>query len=837
MEFIDLKTQYLVCREAIQARMQTVLDHGRFIMGPEVQELEGVLARYVGARHCLTVASGTDSLEIALRALGIGPGDEVITVPFTWISTAEVVALVGRPAGGLSTLRPIPTTSTLTSSSRPSPPRTKAILPVSLFGQMPDYDRINALGARHGIPVIEDAAQSFGATRNGRRSCAVTPVSSTSFFPAKPLGCYGDGGALFTDSDQMADTMRAIRNHGGLQRHHHTLVGMNGRFDTLQAAVLLAKFPAFPGEVEARARIGARYTELLGSCCGTPKVMPGNTHVYAQYTLRLPNRDAVAARLNEQGIPTAVYYPKCLHEQPVFAGLGCQTGDFPVSEQGRPPGAKLADAPVFGPGNPGPHRGRRAPGRGSPSPMRILCLLAAGFALASAAAAPAAPAFPAPRNTGDPASLGQNIQRTLTLLATSTPARRHTVRILFYGQSITEQDWSRTVAATLRRRFPDANLVVENRAIGGHSSQLLVKTAEADLYPFYPDLLVFYVYGSHIEYENIIRRVRERTTAEILIQTDHATRDEDLTEETDPAKLSPKQWNAWMNYSFLPATIQAHGCGFVDQRRLWKQYLKDFNLPAARLLKDGVHLNDHGNYLMAELVQAQFAHRPGDGPRPDELGRNQDPPSGRGIWRGKTAGSALSLRAIASTPSAAPGPPRRRGFASTAGAPSEIPELRGVTRVQAFPGSSWPCLLRVSSQAPLLAEDWTLTLTRVGDGLKECAFTVSGSKTGPDGEGTSTARFVSKSGRVVLEPDDWNLAYCNKVFKRTVPAGHPIHWKTADHFADAFVSPGIKDPAVETTVTLAQGLKNGRHTLEIEGSPQTPLAALRVYRPPEQEKR
>ena len=468
--------------------------------------------------------------------------------------------------------------------------------------------------------------------------------------------------------------------------------------------------------------------------------------------------------------------------------------------------------------------------------MRILCLLAAGFALASAAAAPAAPAFPAPRNTGDPASLGQNIQRTLTLLATSTPARRHTVRILFYGQSITEQDWSRTVAATLRRRFPDANLVVENRAIGGHSSQLLVKTAEADLYPFYPDLLVFYVYGSHIEYENIIRRVRERTTAEILIQTDHATRDEDLTEETDPAKLSPKQWNAWMNYSFLPATIQAHGCGFVDQRRLWKQYLKDFNLPAARLLKDGVHLNDHGNYLMAELVQAQFAHRPGTVPDPMNWGGIKTLPLGGDLaWKNgrlRLEFEGNRIDAVCRAGSAAPAGVRIDGRA-----PSEIPELRGVTRVQAFPGSSWPCLLRVSSQAPLLAEDWTLTLTRVGDGLKECAFTVSGSKTGPDGEGTSTARFVSKSGRVVLEPDDWNLAYCNKVFKRTVPAGHPIHWKTADHFADAFVSPGIKDPAVETTVTLAQGLKNGRHTLEIEGSPQTPLAALRVYRPPEQEKR
>jgi UDP-2-acetamido-2-deoxy-ribo-hexuluronate aminotransferase len=332
MEFIDLKAQYRRHQAAIDARIRTVLEHGHFIMGPEIAELESALAAYCGVKHCLTVASGTDSLEIALRALGIGPGDEVITVPFTWISTAEAIALVGaRPIFVDIEPRSFNMDPSLLEGA--VTPRTKAILPVSLFGQMADYDAINAVGARHGITVIEDGAQSFGATRHGRRSCGVTRVSSTSFFPAKPLGCYGDGGALFTDDDRLADTMRAIRTHGGIRRHYHPLLGMNGRFDTLQAAVLLAKLPHFDEEVAARIRLGARYTELLDGACGTPPVEPGNTHVYAQYTIRVQNRDELAEKLKAEGIPTAVYYPTCLHDQPVFAPLGYGRGRFPVSER------------------------------------------------------------------------------------------------------------------------------------------------------------------------------------------------------------------------------------------------------------------------------------------------------------------------------------------------------------------------------------------------------------------------------------------------------------------------------------------------------------------------
>ena len=332
MEFIDLKTQYLRYQTEIEARMQAVLRHGHFIMGPEIAELEAKLAAYVGAPHCITVASGTDSLEIALRALGVGTGDEVITVPFTWISTAEVILLVGAKPVFVD-IAPADFNIDVDQIEAAITPRTKAILPVSLFGQMPDYDRINAIAARHGLAVIEDAAQSFGATRNGKRSCGVTSISSTSFFPAKPLGCYGDGGALFAFDDALADKMRSIRSHGGLQRHCHPLLGMNGRFDTLQAAILLAKLPRFDGEVARRNEIGARYTRLLRGAVGAPEVMPGNTHVYAQYTIRTGDRDALGAKLKAAGIPTAVYYPKCLHEQPVFASCGNRLGDFPVAER------------------------------------------------------------------------------------------------------------------------------------------------------------------------------------------------------------------------------------------------------------------------------------------------------------------------------------------------------------------------------------------------------------------------------------------------------------------------------------------------------------------------
>jgi UDP-2-acetamido-2-deoxy-ribo-hexuluronate aminotransferase len=331
MEFIDLKSQYHFLKSQIDAGIAKVLDHGQFIMGPEIKELESALSAFVGMKHCITVSSGTTSLEIALRALNVGAGDEVVTVPFTWISSAETINLVGA--------KPVfvdiePTTYNIDAEKIESviTPATKAIVPVSLFGQMPKMERLNEIAAKYGIPVIEDAAQSFGATRFGQMSCAVSTISSTSFFPAKPLGCYGDGGALFTNDDEIANRMRAIRTHGGTARHHHTLVGTNGRMDTLQAAIVLAKLPSFPLEVQRRSENGALYSELLKDVCVTPAIEHGNTHVYAQYTIRVPNRDEVGKSLKEHGIPTAVYYPKCLHEQPVYSYLGYKWGDFPNCE-------------------------------------------------------------------------------------------------------------------------------------------------------------------------------------------------------------------------------------------------------------------------------------------------------------------------------------------------------------------------------------------------------------------------------------------------------------------------------------------------------------------------
>ena len=329
MEFIDLKTQYTNLKSAIDARMAAVLAHGQFILGPEVAELEQKLAAYVGVKHCIGVADGTKALLIAMMALGIKAGDEVVTTPFTFIATGEMIALLGAKPVFVD-IDPVSWNIDPALLERAITPRTKAIMPVSLYGQCADMDAINEIAARHGVPVIEDAAQSFGATYRGRRSGGLSEIGCTSFFPSKPLGCYGDGGACFTNDDQLAKLMKQIRAHGQDRRYHHPIVGVNGRLDTLQAAVLLGKFDTFPEEVAARERIGARYTELLdGIVERTPVIAVGNTSVYAQYTIEVENRDAVQATLKELGVPTAVHYPIPLHMQPVFASLDLAPDAFP----------------------------------------------------------------------------------------------------------------------------------------------------------------------------------------------------------------------------------------------------------------------------------------------------------------------------------------------------------------------------------------------------------------------------------------------------------------------------------------------------------------------------
>lgn len=331
IEFVDLKTQQRKILPELERRMKAVLQHGRYIMGPEIQELEEKLAAYVGGKHCIAVASGTDALLIALMALGVGAGDEVVTTPFSFVATGETIALLGAKPVFVDiddrtyNLDPSLLEAAIT-------PRTRAILPVSLYGQCAEFDAINAVAGKHGIPVIEDAAQSFGAGYRGRKSCALSGIGCTSYFPSKPLGCYGDGGACFTDDEELATKMRRIRVHGQDRRYHHSVLGINGRMDTLQAAVLLAKLGIFPDEVEARARIAARYGELLRDVVTTPYIEPHNTSVFAQYTVQVDHRDAVQEKLRDEGIPTAVHYPIPLHLQPVFAGLNLPVGSFPVSE-------------------------------------------------------------------------------------------------------------------------------------------------------------------------------------------------------------------------------------------------------------------------------------------------------------------------------------------------------------------------------------------------------------------------------------------------------------------------------------------------------------------------
>ncbi|NLW03778.1 MAG: DegT/DnrJ/EryC1/StrS family aminotransferase [Pseudomonadaceae bacterium] len=354
MQFIDLAAQQARIKQKIDANIQKVLAHGQYILGPEVTELEEKLAAFTGAKYCISVANGTDALQIAQMAFGIGPGDEVITPGFTYIATAETVALLGAKPVYVDVC---PKTYNLdpTKLEAAITPRTKAIIPVSLYGQCADFDAINAIANKYGIPVIEDAAQSFGATYKGKQSCNLSTVSCTSFFPSKPLGCYGDGGAIFTNDDELAIVLRQIARHGQDRRYHHVRVGVNSRLDTLQAAILLPKLEIFAEEIQLRQQVAARYqakfaelsdshrttqnhTEKNIPCpsvsfCGKEIILPfiedHNTSVYAQYTIQVGNRDKVQAKLNEAGIPTAVHYPIPLNKQPAVADA---TAQLPVGD-------------------------------------------------------------------------------------------------------------------------------------------------------------------------------------------------------------------------------------------------------------------------------------------------------------------------------------------------------------------------------------------------------------------------------------------------------------------------------------------------------------------------
>jgi len=337
MQFIDLAAQQARIKDKIDANIQKVLAHGQYILGPEVAELEERLADFCGAKHCITVANGTDALQIAQMAFGIGPGDEVITPGFTYIATAETVALLGAKPVYVEIC---PKTYNLDPSKLEAAitPKTKAIIPVSLYGQCADFDAINAIAAKYNLPVIEDAAQSFGASYKGKKSCNLTTVACTSFFPSKPLGCYGDGGAIFTNDDELAKIMRQIARHGQDRRYHHIRVGVNSRLDTLQAAILLPKLEIFAEEIGLRNQVASNYHHLLSRHCEEqgdtaiqlPFIEPWNVSAWAQYTVRVKNREQLRQKLQAAGIPTAVHYPIPLNKQPAVSDAKAQ---LPVGDE------------------------------------------------------------------------------------------------------------------------------------------------------------------------------------------------------------------------------------------------------------------------------------------------------------------------------------------------------------------------------------------------------------------------------------------------------------------------------------------------------------------------
>lgn len=429
----------------------------------------------------------------------------------------------------------------------------------------------------------------------------------------------------------------------------------------------------------------------------------------------------------------------------------------------------------------------------------------------------------------DVPQFGAGIQRTMTLLATSTPQKRNTVKILFYGQSITKQDWWKAVAADLRSRFPNADLIIANRAIGGFSANFLRRTLELDLIPFYPDLVIFHDYGGDIDYEWIIREIRSRTTAEIAIQTDHLTWWPD--KEENPAQRKAKLWHDKHSFEWLPEIAAKYKCELMEIRKPWEEYLRTNGLAPKDLLTDSVHLNDRGNSLLAELVKRHLRYdsKMGDGAWRD-LTRDAEANWENGRIELDFEGNRVDL-----IPSRDDQTPYARARILIDGRkPSEFPELTAFTRPSDTAGADWPFVIHLAAQKPLVIEDWVLKVLEADDKAEKIRFEVRGSVTGPDGTGVSTERFVSKSGRVVIEPGDWHAARARDYSKLPMPAGYEVHWRVVPLFADLYVRAKADDSTKENAVTVAQGLAPGKHKLELiqEGVTAPEFSAIRIYRPP-----
>jgi lysophospholipase L1-like esterase len=430
------------------------------------------------------------------------------------------------------------------------------------------------------------------------------------------------------------------------------------------------------------------------------------------------------------------------------------------------------------------------------------------------------------------ASPGTGIQRTMRTLASSTPKRKNRVRILFYGQSITKQAWSKLVAEDLRKRFPHADLVVQNRAIGGFSSNLLKRTLPHDVYGFYPDLIIFHDYGNQADYEEMVRMVRSNTTAEMLLQSDHVT----WTPNPEKPDDRPPGGEAWhdAHSDWLRQTAGKYRLGFVDVRSVWRQYLQDNRLPARSMLVDGVHLNDRGDRLMAALVSSALVvdpKLPVDEPT-TTLVVGREIKWERGVLRVPFDGNRVDLvlrKTVGRTP-ARPVTVRVDGRA-----PSSFPEMYAITRPSDNHLVDVTALMRVSSRSLPVAEEWTARLTDISEDARKFRFTVTGSLTGADGQGSSDAAFISNSGRVAIEPGDWMPWWARNVSKQKPPEGFEVKWRVEPTFLDSFTWASSPDPAKENVITIAQGMPSGRHTLELVCAPgvaSAPVEAVRIYRPP-----
>jgi hypothetical protein len=434
--------------------------------------------------------------------------------------------------------------------------------------------------------------------------------------------------------------------------------------------------------------------------------------------------------------------------------------------------------------------------------------------------------FPVPAEQGAE-RFGSGIQRTMTLLATSTPAKRNPVRILFYGQSITKQEWSQSVAQDIRTRFPYADLTIENRAIGGYSTEFLIQTVAHDVYGFYPDLIIFHDFGGQENYEKIIAGILRNTTAEVLIQTDYPTWRRMPGAPDDASRAKREAQHESHSFEWLPKLCAKYGCEVVDVRRPWTEYLEKNDLPASAVLRDGVHLNAHGNYLLAEITKRHLKHSPG-------FAAKNAPTVHAPTWtdgRIKLEFEGNRVEVVAG---------RKNEYHAAEAAvlingkkPSEIPELYFITRPTDTYAVDWPSVNRVTAVKPLLAEDWTLRVLETNADDSKWRFEVIGSKTGKDGEGVSTDRFESKSGRVVIEPTDYGVNRAFRLRKQLTPVGFEVKWSVVPMFTDVYRGPRVADPSREYVTVLASGLPNGKHTLELVAKDKTnpPIREIRVYKP------